>query len=111
MKEWRAKNPEKAYHYDPEIGRRNSLRINFGISVDAYEAMNAAQGGLCGICGKTDATGRRLAVDHCHATGKIRGLLCGVCNTGIGKLGDTVDRLERALAYLKRNAAQNKDLP
>jgi hypothetical protein len=43
-----------------------------------------------------------LCLDHNHETGKFRGWLCDNCNTGIGKLGDTVEGLERAIAYLKR---------
>jgi len=54
----------------------------------------------CECCGKTNR--RALALDHCHATGEFRGWLCDSCNMGLGKLGDTVEALERALAYLKR---------
>jgi hypothetical protein len=43
---------------------------------------------------------KRLAVDHDHATSKIRGLLCSVCNIGIGKLGDSIAGLQRSLDYL-----------
>lgn len=46
---------------------------------------------------------RRLAVDHCHSTGKIRGLLCHNCNTGLGKLGDSIESLTKALNYLKES--------
>lgn len=55
---------------------------------------------LCECCGQPNR--RAMALDHCHATGKFRGWLCDSCNMGLGKLGDTVDALERALAYLKR---------
>lgn len=47
---------------------------------------------------------RALAVDHCHQTRKLRGLLCGSCNRGIGLLGDSVERMEAALSYLKKAA-------
>jgi hypothetical protein len=58
--------------------------------------MREAQGGLCKICGKE----KRLVVDHCHETGQVRGMLCFSCNTGIGQLGDSVDMLKAAIAYL-----------
>lgn len=53
----------------------------------------------CEMCqGKT----AKMAIDHCHDTGAVRGLLCGNCNTGLGLLGDTVESLERAIKYLKK---------
>jgi hypothetical protein len=55
---------------------------------------------LCECCGRSNR--RALALDHCHVTGEFRGWLCDACNMGLGKLGDTVEALERALAYLKR---------
>jgi Recombination endonuclease VII len=45
----------------------------------------------------------RLHLDHDHATGAFRGWLCMCCNTAIGKLGDTVEGLNRAVAYIERN--------
>ena len=59
--------------------------------------MYAECGGKCNICSKPEDT---LCVDHCHKTGKIRGLLCFDCNTGLGKLGDDVQSIQRAIDYL-----------
>ncbi|ATL26465.1 endonuclease VII domain-containing protein [Streptomyces formicae] len=53
-----------------------------------------------GICPSASA----IHVDHCHATGKVRGVLCFNCNSGIGKLGDDPDRTRRAAAYLEGNS-------
>jgi hypothetical protein len=55
------------------------------------------------VCDASESTGRtkELSVDHCHETGKARGILCFNCNTSIGKLGDNVYALRRALAYLE----------
>lgn len=54
--------------------------------------------GLCWVC-----KAKPFAhVDHCHETGKVRGVLCGTCNTGLGKLGDNLASLRRAVAYLER---------
>jgi len=56
----------------------------------------------CENCGRVATAARKLALDHCHATGKFRGWLCTKCNTGIGSLGDSIDGLKKALNYLGR---------
>lgn len=67
--------------------------------------MKTKQNNCCAIC-KThiEKLKKRLAVDHCHKSGKVRGLLCGNCNNGIGRFKDRIDLLQRAICYLKRNA-------
>lgn len=64
--------------------------------------MLAAQGGKCAICGGTNPGGHRLAVDHDHTTGAVRGLLCHACNAGIGKLRDDPALLRVAADYLDK---------
>ena len=61
-----------------------------------------AQDGKCAICSNPQEN-RRLAVDHCHKTGKVRGLLCQGCNTGIGGLKDDTERIKKAIDYLKKS--------
>jgi len=78
--------------------RRGKLALK-GVTPEQYADMLEAQGGVCALCGGTDPD-RRLAVDHCHETGAVRGLLCFACNTGIGKLGDTAEALYRAWQYV-----------
>lgn len=56
----------------------------------------------CECCGSEPNMGARLRFDHDHVTGAFRGWLCGKCNTAIGKLGDDIAGVERALRYLKR---------
>ena len=63
--------------------------------------LHQAQDGKCAICGK-EPEDRRLAMDHCHATGRIRGLLCMHCNVGLGMFKDKKELLEQAIAYLSR---------
>src|ERR1044071_5294307 len=57
----------------------------------------------CECCGKTEPTFRRLVNDHDHVTGQFRGWLCTNCNLGIGRLGDDIESVRRALAYLERS--------
>jgi hypothetical protein len=65
--------------------------------------MWAEQNGRCAICSTTLREGRGgAAVDHCHRTGKVRGLLCSPCNTAIGKLREDPALFASALAYLER---------
>ena len=75
----------------------------YGITNADYEEMLTAQRGLCKICGNP-STGKgkyRLSVDHCHETGKVRGLLCLLCNSGLGKFKDSPSLLDRAISYLE----------
>ena len=53
---------------------------------------------FCECCGRPHSN---LRYDHDHETGAFRGWLCDNCNTAIGKLGDTVDGLQRAIEYLR----------
>lgn len=69
--------------------------------MEQYAAMLAEQHGVCAICA-SPPSGRALAVDHNHATGKIRGLLCGNCNRGIGNLQDSIGLLYAAINYLDK---------
>ena len=84
-----------------EKNRRLWLRRNYGITVDDYEMLLARQHYSCAICGSPEcSSGRRLAVDHCHQTGQVRGLLCMDCNTSLGGFKDDVNRLMLAAQYL-----------
>jgi hypothetical protein len=79
--------------------RTHDLKRKYGISASDYNAMHEAQGGKCLICGSAGGK-RRLAVDHCHSTGVVRGLLCNPCNQGLGYFKDDVERMRLAIAYV-----------
>lgn len=82
--------------------RESWLRCNYGITVEDYNKMVADQGNKCGICESNDKGTNRgyWCVDHCHTSGKVRGLLCGGCNKALGQLGDTKEALQKAIKYL-----------
>ena len=93
-----AKHPDKV--------RNNHLKYKFGISLEKYNEMHEAQGGVCAICSQPETTNRygkvrKLAVDHCHDSQKVRGLLCGNCNPMIGYAKDNIAVLEKAISYLR----------
>ena len=94
----RTKEPER-YR---EVTRNRNLRRLYGITASEFDAMLAAQGGGCAICGSPDPRGRNFHVDHCHDPKGIRGILCHPCNTGLGNFVDDPDRLAAAAAYLRR---------
>ena len=79
--------------------RSYEMKRVYGITLETYDAMLSEQEGSCAIC-KTKTVEGRFAIDHCHTTGKVRGLLCFDCNTGIGKLKDDPSLLLTAYKYL-----------
>lgn len=98
----RASYPKNAC---PKRIRNYDLLKSYGISTEDFEKLLTTQNNCCGICGinqdslKTNKK-KYLCVDHCHTTGKIRGLLCDKCNRGIGLLGDDLNNLIKAVEYL-----------
>lgn len=80
--------------------RRYHLKKKYGLTVEQYDEMLAAQGGGCAICGRPPTDGISLHVDHDHATGAIRGLTCFRCNNALGDFNDDPGLLDRAGSYL-----------
>ena len=86
--------------------RDRYLYKKYKIREKDYDRMFAEQDGTCKICRCTTKSERngyhkRLAVDHCHTTGEVRGLLCVKCNVGIGYFDDDIDVLKNAIKYLR----------
>ena len=81
--------------------REDKLQSRYGISSEDYQALYDKQWGVCALCERGEhEMNRELCIDHCHDTNRIRGLLCFDCNTSLGKLGDNVEGLTKALEYL-----------
>ncbi|MEV1050536.1 endonuclease VII domain-containing protein [Streptomyces sp. NPDC049887] len=78
-------------------GRQGHLKRQYGITEAERNVMNSLQTGVCVICPSAPPA----HVDHCHETGRVRGVLCFNCNSAIGKLGDDPDTVRRAAAYLE----------
>ena len=119
-KDWYANNRERSIAYVKRWQQENKERVNasrrkrnaarkreiredhlrrvFGITQAEYEAMLAAQGGGCAICGDEPAEGQSLHVDHLGD--RVRGILCVRCNNALGQLKERVDLADRAADYL-----------
>jgi hypothetical protein len=79
----------------------------YGITGEQYDQIYEAQGRACAICRTSTGASKRLAVDHNHETGEVRGLLCGKCNHRLlGAAHDTTDILKRAIEYLENPPAR-----
>ena len=94
-KKWREENPEQMLRSWRRKGWRKA-----GIDPVAAEAALTAHSGSCACCGTDKPGGKGWCVDHDHATGRVRGILCFNCNFAIGKLGDTLEGVLRAVRYL-----------
>jgi len=109
-----------AKEFDSKNWHRARRLKSYGLTEESYQAMLVAQNHKCPLCsvdisearqlapaksGRSGyilvATSTTIAIDHCHATGRVRGLLCLLCNRGLGDFKDDVDRLRRAADYLE----------
>lgn len=97
-KQDRINNPKK--YKDRALGKW--LMSNYKISENDFNEMKLAQNNLCAICNNPQNYGSRLFVDHCHKTGKVRGLLCSSCNTAIGHFRENIDTMFNAIEYIKK---------
>lgn len=83
---------------------KHHLKSIYGISVEEYEALAIKQNNLCALCGKPETSKlhgkiKKLSVDHCHDSKKVRGLLCASYNLAIGKLNHNSELLRKAAIY------------
>lgn len=84
--------------------RNERIKRLYGITIDEYNILFIKQKGKCCICNKHQSeVTKRLNIDHCHTTGKIRGLLCNSCNQAIGAFKDNIETLKNAIKYLEEN--------
>lgn len=111
-RKWRAANEahsrsyQKAYHAAHKDHKNNNrLLKKYGITTEQRDALLAAQNFRCAVCA-TDTPGGRGTwhVDHCHTSGRVRGLLCCQCNRGLGQFKDNPALLLNAANYLKKSA-------
>ena len=90
-----------------EYDLESHMKRSYGMGFKEYEEMLFAQDSKCAICKAEPPKNQhktRLNIDHCHTTGKVRGLLCDCCNRALGLMRDNTKLLEKAIQYLTKNA-------
>jgi len=102
----RAAAHKKRLERRPDHIKEHKLKWRYGLSKGQYDQLFASQGFKCAICGAKEnvlKNGKKMRfyVDHCHKSGKVRGLLCLRCNSGIGYLGDNPQKVRAAAQYLE----------
>lgn len=104
MKERKKRDPSL---YD-RIEWKSKLKRLYGITPEQYHEMLANQGGVCAICGthkrRANRPTERLSVDHCHRTGRVRGLLCTRCNSALAFFDDAIFA-EKVAVYLRATSS------
>ncbi len=107
---YRKENPEiyraaslKHWHSLNEKKKQERWIKRYGITAKEYDKLLKQQNNVCKICKQKCKTKKFLSVDHCHSTGKIRGLLCVKCNSALGMLNDNIKYFESAIEYLKHS--------
>ena len=81
--------------------RARQILAKYGLTMAEYKALFESHNHKCKICKASKKRNRKLAVDHDHKTGKIRGILCDRCNTVLGLLRDDMKLIKNMLKYLK----------
>lgn len=83
--------------------KSEKLKLRYGITYEQWEQMRQAENYSCMACGITEKElGCTLDVDHCHTTGKARGLLCNACNTSLGRMYENADSLRALANYIEK---------
>jgi hypothetical protein len=97
-------NNDGLSHYCKICVGINKKKQVYGITYEDFVILYEKQNKKCALCERVLILGdRKTCTDHCHKTGKIRGILCHYCNAGLGHFYDDMDLLIKAIAYLKKN--------
>lgn len=121
LREWRKANPDRAKELKKNwisknrekylsSSRNTALKIRYGITLEDYNRKFSAQNGKCAICNiQSDEGKKRLRVDHCHSSLKIRDLICQPCNTIVGMCFENIEILKSAIKYIEKHGSSNEN--
>lgn len=102
---------KERYRQDPDLARSCSLKRKYGITLADFDRMYDEQAGCCAACEvPIPRRGKGTQVDHCHETGRVRGLLCIPCNTNLGYYDEDVDRIRGLLRYAEEQCGARSSL-
>lgn len=95
----------KQHRIDNPHVKMNERFRTYGITKEQFDKLFESQCGKCAICGYSTIGDHKFfpMIDHCHETGKVRGILCANCNQALGKFKDDIERLKSAIEYLERS--------
>lgn len=91
---------EKVREYEKKFHFKRRLKYDYNLTEEQYLLLKENQNYSCAICKDSK---KKLVIDHCHTTGKVRGLLCTNCNTALGHFKDNIKFLDSAKDYLNKN--------
>lgn len=96
---WKRRDPEKV----KRVRLKYRLKSEYGLTLEQYDDMLDTQSYCCWTCGLPllDFLTKNICVDHCHATGKVRGILCGKCNKALGLVDESLETLREMINYLE----------
>lgn len=102
----RCKPCHQSYRRESSTTKKNrkneKLKLRYGLTYEQWEDMRESEDYSCMACGITEEElGGVLDVDHCHSTGKARGLLCNACNTSLGRMNESVEGLRSLANYIE----------
>lgn len=103
MRRWKERHPAAAKELYASAGRK----WRYGLTKESYLGLLEEQEFKCAVCGTGFDCGRKSTrphVDHCHATGKVRGILCHHCNSALGHLRDSPETARSAASYLEASS-------
>jgi hypothetical protein len=108
---YRLKNKDKIkqhkiqwYYRNKDKVKVSNLKNKYNLTLDQYNKMLSDQNNSCKVCNTHESKlTRKLSVDHCHTTGKVRGMLCSACNTSLGQLKEDTKIMQKLIEYVKEH--------
>lgn len=101
-------NKQKYVKENPASIKNSALKYTYGIGLEEFNLLKSQQNNCCAICATNEKDlDVKLCVDHCHKTGKIRGILCTRCNLALGFIKEDIEALQKAINYLKDSNEQD----
>lgn len=96
------RKPKRTAEETKNLYKSRAFKKKYGISKEDFYDLRLKQNNKCAICKNTLENDKKSHMDHCHDTGKLRGVLCTTCNVGLGMFKDSLSLLKSAVTYIKK---------